>query len=102
MTGRSRPSSEISPTKALPANGRSPPQPAARIPSRMGRSYSGPLFLVSAGARFTTSTPAGKVYPKLPMALCTRSRLSFTAVSGSPTISNRGSPRRQSTSTVTG
>jgi hypothetical protein len=45
-----------------------------------------PSFLISAGARLTVMRSSGKVYPELLMAALTRSRLSFTAASGKPTV----------------
>ncbi len=62
------------------------------MPSAMGKSKLGPSFLTSAGARFTVVRPIGGVNPELISAVQTRSELSFTAASGSPTTTTLGSP----------
>ena len=49
----------------------------------------------SAGARLMVSLATGNVSPEAAIAARTRSRLSFTAASGSPTISNIGIPSAQ-------
>jgi hypothetical protein len=61
----------------------------------------GPSFFISAGARFTVILLTG--YCKLAFLIAerTRSLLSDTAVSGSPTISKRGNPPDMSASTST-
>src|SRR5262252_11230343 len=74
---------------------------AARMPSAMGRSKEAPSLRTSAGARFTVMRSEGKGKPALRMAVRTRSRLSRTAESGSPTVVNAGSPAVTSTSTRT-
>jgi hypothetical protein len=56
---------------------------------------------MSAGARFTVIRSSGNVNPELVIADLTLSLLSFTAVSGSPTVVNAGSPDIISTSTST-
>ena len=60
-----------------------------------------PVFRVSAGARFTITLERGKVSPALLKAARILSRLSFTAVSASPTISKHGVPLLTSVSTST-
>jgi len=52
----------------------------------IGRSNPEPSFFISAGARFTTTFSMGKRYPEFLMAVFTRSLLSFTDISGIPTI----------------
>ena len=56
----------------------------------------------SAGARFSVSRATGKLRPQAAIAARTRSRLSLTAASGRPTISNIGMPSALYASTVTG
>ena len=80
--------------------GRAAPS-AARIASAIGRSYCGPAFLRSAGARLATIRRGGTAKTWFASPERTRSRASCTAVSGSPTIENPGSPARRSTSTWT-
>ena len=65
---------------------------AARMPSAMGRSNEVPSFRTSAGARFTVIRSDGNANPALRMAVRTRSRLSRTAESGSPTVVKAGKP----------
>ena len=60
-----------------------------------------PAFFLSAGARFTVMRLTGKRKPLFLTAACTRCLLSFTAASGSPTMSKAGRPLEMSTSTVT-
>ena len=74
---------------------------AARMPMAMGRSNRPDSFGKSAGARFTVIFCAGKSKPLCKIAARTRSRLSFTSVSGSPTILNCGSPLARCVSTST-
>ena len=64
----------------------------ASMPSSTGRSYVVPPLRVSAGARFTVMRETGKRSPTFFMTARTRSRASFTAVSGRPTMLNSGSP----------
>ena len=59
---------------------------AASMPSAMGRSNDAPALRTSAGARFTVTRCGGNSKPEFLMALRTRSRLSRTLASGSPTI----------------
>ncbi|OPY06193.1 MAG: hypothetical protein A4E67_01596 [Syntrophaceae bacterium PtaB.Bin038] len=68
----------------------------------MGRSNPVPSFRMSAGARFTVTLFSGNRYPEFFMAALMRSRLSFTAASGRPTVENWGRPDERSTSTSTG
>ena len=65
-------------------------------------SYIEPLFFVLAGARFTITAEGGIFIRQAFRAERILSLLSFTAVSGSPTILNDGSPRLISISTSTG
>ena len=67
----------------------------------MGRSYSVPCFLISAGAKFTTILLMGKSNPEFFNAERTRSRLSFTAGPANPTSSKLGNPVLTSTSMST-
>ena len=99
--GRSCPDRDSSPTKAQGPAGRLSCPAAARMPTRMGRSYTVPAFFRSAGARFTVMRETGKGKPQFLMAERTRSRASFTAVSGRPTISKAGSPPDRSHSART-
>jgi hypothetical protein len=69
--------------------------------SAMGRSKPELALRSSAGARFTVTRLAGRVYPEFKSAAMTRSRLSFTAPEASPTIVQLGSPGATSTSTMT-
>ena len=75
---------------------------AARMPSAIGRSNDEPALRTSAGARLMVMRCCGKSKPELRMAAWTRSRLSLTLVSGSPTSWKRGRPKHRSTSTCTG
>ena len=91
-TGRSFPSRLSSPRNALSRPGVGTAPEAARIPSKIGRSYSVPDFFTLAGARFTVIRLTGNLKPLFFTAARTRSRASFTAMSGRPTISKAGSP----------
>ncbi len=71
---------------------------ATRMPTAIARSKRPPSFGRSAGARLTVTRPAGKSKPQLESAARTRSLLSLTAVSSSPTTENEGSPGPTSTS----
>src|ERR1700722_4713443 len=75
---------------------------AASIPMAMGRSKLGPSLRTSAGARLIVVRPIGNLKPELVRAVETRSRDSFTAASGSPTITTTVSPQPELTSTSTG
>src|SRR5688572_5245514 len=68
----------------------------------MGRSKLGASFLTSAGARLMVVRPRGFLKPELVSAVLTRSRDSFTAASGKPTITITLSPQPELTSTSTG
>ena len=57
-----------------------------RMPIAIGRSKDEPSFLTSAGARFTVMRSPGNSKPAFLIAARTLSLLSFTAVSGNPTI----------------
>ncbi len=75
---------------------------ANKMPRAMGRSKAGPSLRKSAGARLMTTLYRGNSYPEFCIALRTRSMLSFTAASGSPTTVALAKPRRAtSTSTST-
>ena len=52
----------------------------------MERSYQDPSLRTSAGARFKVYSASGSRYPPLTMARRMRSRASFIAVSGKPTM----------------
>ena len=65
---------------------------ADRMPTRIGKSKWVPIFLILAGARFTVIRLVGNVMPLFLVAARTRSRASFTAASGKPTMSNAGRP----------
>ena len=65
---------------------------AATMPMAMGRSKLGPSFFTSAGARLMVVRPKVKLKPELMSAVITRSRDSFTAASGSPTMTMMVSP----------
>ena len=104
-TGRTLPSSESSPrnmhlSSCFPKN--CPMHPVR--PSAMGRSNPDPSFRTSAGAKLiVTPWPYGNSYPQFRSALLMRSRLSFTALSGSPTTLKscmRAEPTSTSTSTM--
>ena len=72
------------------------------MPSAIGRSNAAPTLRTSAGARLTVTRSGGNGKPELRIAVRTRSRLSRTVASGSPTIVTPGSPGDTSTSTETG
>src|SRR5258706_2640677 len=74
---------------------------AARMPIAIGRSKRPLSFGRSAGARFTGTRPAGKSKRAVCNAARTRSRASFTSVSGRPTMWNCGSPPPTCASTLT-
>src|SRR4029450_7501847 len=96
------PSSDSSPSKSTSSTLRRVTTPlAARTPMAMGRSNDEPALRMSAGARFTVTRCSGNSNPEFRMALRTRSRLSRTDVSGSPTIVIPGRPNETSTSTLT-
>src|SRR6266700_1744565 len=101
-TGRSSPLSESSPANSyfeMPSAWSW--REAARMPSAIGRSNR-PLSLgSSAGARLTVMRRAGNSKREFTSAARTRSRLSFTSVSGRPTMVNEGRPFPRCTSTVT-
>src|SRR5262249_23431175 len=101
-TGRTAPSSASSPmdiTEPSDSAGRSPF--AARIESAAGRSSPLPAFGRSAGARFTTTFLPGSGNPTKRSADRMRSRLSFTAASGRPTMVRPGRPAPTAVSTTT-
>ncbi len=102
-TARSLPSRASSPAHSTPSNASTGIWPdAARMPSAMGRSKRPPSLGRSAGARLRVMRLVlGKSKPALIKALRTRSRLSFTAVSGRPTSVRPGKPFARCTSTCT-
>ena len=73
---------------------------AARNDAAMERLYLPVDLGRSAGARFTASLLEGYWKPLVVIAALTRSLLSLTAVSASPTISVLGEPKDTSDSTV--
>lgn len=102
FTGRSAPSSASSPISAQSSRCFSETfSLAASTPAAMGRSYAGPSFLISAGARFTVMRRRGNSKPEFRTAEITRFLASRTEASGSPTMKRLGSPGAMSTSTVT-
>jgi hypothetical protein len=74
---------------------------AARIDTAIARSYRPVDLGRSAGARFTVILLEGYSKPLVVIAAFTRSLLSLTAVSASPTISVLGKPEETSASTIT-
>src|SRR5262245_57423903 len=72
------------------------------MPMAMGRSKLGPSFFTSAGARLMVVRPIGNLKPELDKAVLTRSRDSFTAASGNPTMTTTVSPHPALTSTSIG
>ena len=67
----------------------------------IGKSKRPPSLGRSAGAKLMVIRLLGNSNPAFKMALRTRSLLSFTAVSGRPTIEKPGSPFERWASTVT-
>jgi hypothetical protein len=101
--GRSAPPSASSPANSYAGSSFAGIWPvAARIPSAIGRSKRPDSLRRSAGARLTVILRAGKSNCAFWSAARTRSRASFTSVSGSPTRLNAGSPPPKCTSTDTG
>ena len=101
--GSTAPSSDSSPTMARPGpSSRGIAPAAARMATAIGRSKAAPALRRSAGARFTVMRCGGKSKPELRMAARTRSRLSRTLASGSPTMAKTGRPKATSASTDTG
>ncbi len=97
------PDSDSSPSTAVPPSAPSGIRPSApRIPIAIARSKHPPLFFTSAGARFTVITCSSSSTPTCWSAARTRTRLSRTLASGSPTRLNCAMPRLESTSTRTG
>ena len=74
---------------------------SAMTASRMGRSKWVPAFFRLAGARFTVMRLTGNFMPLLFTAARIRSRASFTAASGRPTMSKPGIPLEIKASAVT-
>ena len=101
--GRRLPSRPSSPAHQSPfSSGASSCPLAANRARAMGRSKAGPSLRKSAGARLTTTRTSGPRKPLFLKAARTRSRDSWVAASGRPTIWSPGSPGARSTSTVTG
>src|SRR5580704_728247 len=71
------------------------------MPTAMGRSKRPPSLGKSAGDKFTVMRPAGKSNPAVSSAERTRSLLSRTTASGSPTMAKAGNPGPKCTSTRT-
>src|SRR3990172_2699565 len=100
-TGRTPPSSPSSPTMTYPSAVPPSCPVAARIPIAIGRSNAEPSFRTSAGARLMVMRFNGNSNAELAIAAPTRSRPSFTAPCGSPTVANVGRPLAMSASTST-
>ncbi|MNS95358.1 hypothetical protein D3C72_1296140 [compost metagenome] len=71
------------------------------MPMAIGRSKTGPSFLMSAGAMLMVMRRGANSKAELRTAERTRSFDSLTAESGSPTIAHDGTPFAMSTSTST-
>ena len=101
--GRSSPDSDSSPTssRSCSASGGISPA-AAAMPMAMGRSKRPDSLGRSAGARLTVMRRLGNSTPLCRSAARTRSRLSRTDTSGSPTMLKAGRPLARCTSTETG
>ena len=97
-TGRTSPPSDSSPMNAQRPLARTCSEPS-RIPSAIARSSPAPALRTSAGARLTVIRRGGKARPLFRIAPRTRSRASWRAVSGRPTMVKPGSPGATSTST---
>ena len=99
-TGRIAPSSDNSPIARCWSRRFTAPI-APKIPSATGRSNPAPSLRTLAGARLMVNCLLGYPKPELISALLMRSRLSRTAVSGMPTITeSRALPdENRSTST---
>src|SRR5206468_12550755 len=101
--GRSSPVNASSPANSYPANPAAGTCPvAARMPRAIGRSNRPDSLGRSAGARLTVTLRDGNSNWAFCSAARTRSRLSLTSVSGSPTRLNAGNPPARCTSTATG
>src|SRR5215831_13612972 len=101
-TGRRSPVSDSSPANSyLGRSCVSSWRDAASMPSAIGRSKRPLSLRSSAGARLTVMRRAGNSKRELTSAARTRSRLSFTSVSGRPTMVNEGNPFARCTSTIT-
>ena len=98
-TRRTSPSSATSPMNAMLSESKFICLPALSRAMRIGRSYTEPSLRVSAGARFTVMRLTGKANPVFFIAERTLFFASLIAASGSPTISNLGSPCERSAST---
>ena len=96
-TGRTRPDSSNSP---ITITGVSSAQSACNTARAIGRSNPLPSFFWSAGLKLISIRSCGKGKSELLIAVRIRSRASFTADPGSPTISIIGRPRRKSASTL--
>ena len=92
-TGRTSPPSDSSPMNAQRPAARTCSEPR-RIPTAIARSSDAPALRRSAGARFTVIRRGGNAKPLLRIAPRTRSRASWRAASGRPTIVNPGRPGR--------
>ena len=99
-TGRTLASSDSSPITSARSRRPGFTSPVAeRMPIAIGRSKAAPSLRRSAGARLTVIRSIGNSKPALRMAARTRSRLSRTVESGSPTVVKEGRPAVTSTST---
>ena len=103
-TGRTWPSSPSSPRKTREASSSRMVHwsEANSTPSATGKSKPVPSLRKSPGARLTTMRRLGTEKPEFLSAESTRSRLSRTAPSGSPTREKPGSPNPASHSMRTG
>ena len=97
-TARRSPPSDSSPMNAHRPVARTWSEPS-RMPMAMARSSEAPALRRSAGARLTVIRRGGNARPLLRIAPRTRSRASWSAASGRPTIVNPGRPGATSTST---
>ena len=97
-TARRSPPSDSSPMNAHRPLARTWSEPS-RMPMAMARSSEAPALRRSAGARLTVIRRGGNARPLLRIAPRTRSRASWSAASGRPTMVNPGRPGATSTST---
>ena len=90
LVNRKLPSSESSPRKIASEISLESCPEAINTPIAIGRSYAGPSFGKSAGARLTVILLVGNSAPTFFKAALTLSLLSSTALSGNPTILKAG------------
>ncbi len=102
-TGRRAPVSESSPSSAVPSRASAGILPSApSVATAMATSKAPPLFLRSAGPRFTVITYSARLVPICWSAARTRTRLSRVLASARPTRRKFAGPRPESTSTRMG